>query len=220
MSPKRRRPSGRPIDRSVAAPLRGRRRVMRRTAEHRLRVKNRSTQVDAGGAPDRRLECAFARRFCARRIFARSFRSSRRERAASFCVARRGRLACTFSTRPSLIGTRKPTDWSGKFQDIFVKNHAKSGTYGPKAPQQGCLFGQPCRLLRRRLGNQGRPGLRNGHRTGIRRPFRHRFGRRLGHGLGNGRRAGDGFCSGHRLRDTRSGPLNRPLDEKGGPADP
>ena len=34
----------------------------------------RSAQVDAGGAPVRRLECAFARRFCARRIFARSVR--------------------------------------------------------------------------------------------------------------------------------------------------
>src|SRR6266576_806979 len=72
--------------------------------------KNRSTQLDAGGAPDRRLECAFARRFCARRMFALSVRFSRRARAAPFPA--RERLVCTFSTRPSLIGTMKPTDES------------------------------------------------------------------------------------------------------------
>jgi hypothetical protein len=45
--------------------------------------------------------------------------------------ARRVRLACTFSTRPSLIGTSKPTIRSEGFQEFRVKNYANCGTNGP-----------------------------------------------------------------------------------------
>jgi hypothetical protein len=99
----------------------------------------RSAQVDAGGAPDRRLECAFARRFCARRIFARSVRFSRRACAAALRPAR-GRLVCTFSTRPSLIGTTKPTDESAGIQEICVKNTQTAGHIGQRSRNEGAFL--------------------------------------------------------------------------------
>jgi hypothetical protein len=111
-------------------------------AELRLRVKNRSTQVDAGGAPDRRLECAFARRFCARRILALSVRFSRRACAAALRPAR-GRLVCTFSTRPSLIGTTKPTDESARIQEICVKNTQTAGQTGQTFRNEGAFSANP-----------------------------------------------------------------------------
>jgi hypothetical protein len=102
-----------------------------RAARRTRSRENRSAQVDAGGAPDRRpVEWALASRFCARSIFARSARSSRRDRAASFRSARRVRLACTFSTRPSLIARRKLLMGQKKFKKFVTKMTLIAGQTG------------------------------------------------------------------------------------------